>query len=194
MVRPLRCLFVWLAATASSAAAARWLCGLWPTPDASFEDLLVGGCGAALAGCVGWSWLCVSAVALEAVRQRPTGWRPAPASLRRAVLLACGGAVLVTGPAVADGRHELPTRSLYAGLPFPDRAADVALLRPEPATPHVVVRPGDTLWSIAARHVAAGRGDLEISAACELLHHLNRAVIGTDPDLIHPGQRLRLPD
>lgn len=48
-----------------------------------------------------------------------------------------------------------------------------------------VVAAGDTLWDIAARHLGDGARWPEIYAA-------NRDVI-TDPNLIHPGQELRIP-
>jgi nucleoid-associated protein YgaU len=57
----------------------------------------------------------------------------------------------------------------------------------------VVVEPGDTLWRIALRHLPPGAGAAEVMGACSRIHELNRDVIGDDPDLIHPGQRLRLP-
>lgn len=56
--------------------------------------------------------------------------------------------------------------------------------RGTPATGAYRVRPGDTLSEIAAaKHVAGG---------WHALHARNRAVVGEDPSLIFPGQRLRL--
>lgn len=54
------------------------------------------------------------------------------------------------------------------------------------------VRPGDSLWTIAAR----ARGPLDddrVRALTTRLYDLNRGVVGPDPDLILPGQVLRLP-
>ncbi len=57
-------------------------------------------------------------------------------------------------------------------------------IRATAARVHTVVR-GETLFSIAAgAHVKGG---------WPALYKANRAVIGHDPDLIHPGQRLTLP-
>ncbi len=62
----------------------------------------------------------------------------------------------------------------------------------------VVVRPGDTLWAIAAADLAA-RGataspaPAEVAAYWPRVYALNRKVIGPDPAVIEPGQRLRLP-
>ncbi|NNK92268.1 MAG: LysM peptidoglycan-binding domain-containing protein [Acidimicrobiia bacterium] len=60
-----------------------------------------------------------------------------------------------------------------------------------------VVEPGDSLWAIAARHLLA-RGlsdsDAEVSRFWRLVYAENRTVIGCDPDLIHPGQQLIIPE
>jgi nucleoid-associated protein YgaU len=60
----------------------------------------------------------------------------------------------------------------------------------------VVVRPGDTLWSLAASRLAPGAqpDDHAVAAAWPRWWHTNRAVIGRDPDLIRPGQVLHPPD
>jgi nucleoid-associated protein YgaU len=57
----------------------------------------------------------------------------------------------------------------------------------------VVVRPGDTLWDLAVRHLPPGADAGAVTACWHRIHELNRAVIGGDPDLILPGQQLRLP-
>ena len=58
------------------------------------------------------------------------------------------------------------------------------------AQPRVhVVRRGESLWSIAEATCAADDPDQRWRA----IWAANRAVIGDDPDLILPGQRLRLP-
>jgi nucleoid-associated protein YgaU len=46
------------------------------------------------------------------------------------------------------------------------------------------VRPGDTLRTIAARH--------EVKGGWKSLYEHNRGVVGPDPDLILPGQKLSL--
>lgn len=57
----------------------------------------------------------------------------------------------------------------------------------------VVVRRGDTLWAIAARHLRPGAGPAEVAAQWPRWHRVNRKVIGPRPDHILPGQRLRPP-
>lgn len=75
--------------------------------------------------------------------------------------------------------------------------ADPGLLggRVRPASDSdVVVHRGDTLWSIAARHLGPRASDAEIARAWPQWFDLNRGLIGNDPDLILPGQILRVPD
>jgi resuscitation-promoting factor RpfA len=64
---------------------------------------------------------------------------------------------------------------------------------PEPPT-GVVVRAGQCLWSIAADLLPARSTDEEITRGWHLLHRVNAARIGTDPDLILPGTHLVVPD
>lgn len=59
----------------------------------------------------------------------------------------------------------------------------------------VIVRPGDSLWSIAERVLGAdGSSDPAAVDACwREWYRANRALIGADPDLILPGQHLKPP-
>jgi hypothetical protein len=77
------------------------------------------------------------------------------------------------------------------GLPLPDRQRGTPSERP--AEHRVEVRPGDTLWAIAVRSLPAGADPGAVARRCRHIHQTNRAVIGDDPDLIRPGQRLRVP-
>ncbi len=58
----------------------------------------------------------------------------------------------------------------------------------------VVVRRGDTLWGLVHRHLGAGATEAEVAAVWPRWYAANRAVIGADPDLLLPGQVLRVPD
>jgi len=58
---------------------------------------------------------------------------------------------------------------------------------------NVVVRRGDTLWDIAARHLGGSATNAEIAHEWPRWHAANRAIIGDDPDHIRPGQRLTPP-
>lgn len=69
------------------------------------------------------------------------------------------------------------------------------MTRELPAEPsdEVVVLRGDTLWSIAARHLPPGAADAEVAVAVQRWFAANADVIGDDPDLILPGQVLTAP-
>jgi resuscitation-promoting factor RpfA len=57
----------------------------------------------------------------------------------------------------------------------------------------IVVRRGDTLWSLASRHLGPGASDAEIATEWPRWFTMNRHVIGADPDHLLPGERLRPP-
>ncbi|HET6165736.1 MAG TPA: LysM domain-containing protein [Marmoricola sp.] len=73
------------------------------------------------------------------------------------------------------------------GLPLPDRVVGTPS---RPSTTYVV-RPGDSLWSVARRTLPPGASDADLAAEVQRLYLANRSVIGPDPDLLRPGQRLR---
>jgi hypothetical protein len=86
------------------------------------------------------------------------------------------------------------------GAPFHPATAGAATRTPEthPAggrerRPHVVVRPGDTLWAIAAAALPADASNADIAVAWPRWYAANRAEIGPDPNLLLPGERLRPP-
>jgi hypothetical protein len=91
-----------------------------------------------------------------------------------------------------------------AALGAPGAAATVSsperpMLVPQPA-PQTrehrgihVVRRGDTLWDIARRHLPAAAGPARIARAWPRWYAANRGVIGPDPSVILPGQRLLVP-
>lgn len=79
-----------------------------------------------------------------------------------------------------------PTRA----APVPDPSAITLVSRGGAAPEAVVVRSGDTLWDIAARHLGEDADAAAIAAAWPRWHESNRAVIGEDPDHILPGTRL----
>ena len=57
----------------------------------------------------------------------------------------------------------------------------------------VVVVAGDSLWSIAARHLPPDATDAQIAAAWPRWYEANAGVIGADPGVIQPGQSLVVP-
>lgn len=211
-----RCAAVWLAATAAVAVVVPWLLGGVDRP-ATFEQALTDLAAAAGIAAGVWLWMLVTLTTLDAVRGRAREPRAGvPVGVRRVVLAACGVALASGGlavPAHADDGHAHP--SVLTGLPLPDRPSTLGNLglafqvaratavpglptHRHPSAPRsddgtVVVAAGDTLWAIAERHLPVGAGPDAIGRACRRLYQFNRAVIGDDPDLIHPGQRLRLP-
>lgn len=57
----------------------------------------------------------------------------------------------------------------------------------------IVVRRGDTLWSIAAAHLGQDATDAEIARAWPRWHATNAERIGADPHVLLPGTRLTPP-
>lgn len=56
----------------------------------------------------------------------------------------------------------------------------------------VVVKRGDSLWSLAEDQLGPDADETALTRAVEHLHRVNLDVIGADPDLLLPGQVLRL--
>lgn len=57
---------------------------------------------------------------------------------------------------------------------------------------YTVVR-GDCLWDIAKAHLPAGASDAQIDTEWHRWYAANRSVVGTNPDLIFPGQVFTAP-
>jgi nucleoid-associated protein YgaU len=72
-------------------------------------------------------------------------------------------------------------------------SSDASVSRSLRVSGDVVVRPGDTLWGIAARHLPPGACNAGIAREWPRWYQANRRVVGADPDLIRPGQHLRPP-
>jgi hypothetical protein len=56
-----------------------------------------------------------------------------------------------------------------------------------------VVRRGDALWNIAARHLGAGASAADIAREWPRWYAANRSVIGPNPSLLRPGELLSPP-
>jgi nucleoid-associated protein YgaU len=86
----------------------------------------------------------------------------------------------------------LQAKDITEAAPPPDWSPE----RPERPDRHearVVVLRGDTLWSIAARHLGRAATAADIDAEWQRWLAANRDVIGADANLILPGQLLRPP-
>jgi hypothetical protein len=191
---------VWAVVTAAAAASALATPDAWASVGAAtgpegIADVVVAGCATVLAVALAWLWVVTTATVADLLRGTP---RPGGGATRRLVLVACGAAVVAgtTVPAVASGGEG---RELLVGLSLPERA--VAPARPHHPPPPVaqpaaaagdtyVVRTGDSLWSIARAHPVPGT---DIDGRWRSIWAANRDLVGDDPDLILPGQALRLP-
>lgn len=104
-----------------------------------------------------------------------------------------------TGPATGRPVAQPPTAPISTDEPTPQPSPTPdAGLAAEPTREHrpageVVVKRGDTLWAIAARHLGSGATAADVAAEWPRWYAANRAVIGDDPDLILPGMILRPP-
>jgi len=109
-----------------------------------------------------------------------------------------GGAVVLCA-ALGGLARSAPVVAAIA--PITSRAAPTATpTSPEPQPrldgPYVV-KPGDSLWAIACRHLLAGEAsteDASVDRMWRAIYAANRQVIGEDPDLIYPGTQLTIPE
>lgn len=167
----------------------------------------------AAATLVGWAvlaWLAVS-LALTALAGLPgrsgrlagrLADAVSPALLRRLAAAALGvslvGSPTLAGATVADpdvGAFSVSVSALDRPAQPSATAGDGGVLRAAPPVPAagVRVRPGDSLWAIAARSLGPRAGPGEVAAEWPRWFAANREVIGPDPDLLQPGQWLAAP-
>lgn len=196
-----RAALLWLTVTVAlaglgtlTAPAARALAS---RPGPTFVDALVQACAVAALVAAALLWLATTEVAWGVLRSRGLSSPRAAGPVRLALLAACGvSALATTAPAHAGdgapvGAGTLLSAEALAGLPLPDRA--VAPRSREVVAASVVVRPGDSLWTIAARRLGPAASPADVASYWLRVRALNAAVLGPDPDLIQPGQTLRLP-
>ncbi|MFC4784122.1 LysM peptidoglycan-binding domain-containing protein [Nocardioides sp. MAHUQ-72] len=184
-----------------------------------FTRLLEWSCALAAALATSWLWLVTGVVALHAARgARAEPLRGVPTPVRRLLLTACGVALtggltstalaspsLATPGALHRDRTGATAAALLQGLPLPDRPTGglpgggrITSATAHPPGParvggQVTVRVGDSLWRIAERTLPPDSSDAAVEACWQRIYALNRAVIGSDPDLVRPGTTLRLP-
>ncbi|AYY12072.1 hypothetical protein EF847_04450 [Actinobacteria bacterium YIM 96077] len=185
--------------------------------SATFDELV--GTAAALGAWAlsGWVTVCVTMAVLAAVpgwlghvaarAQRSI----TPAATRRLLHASLGLATVAASGAISTA-HATPVlvaappamTACTGGSSPPSPLPDVGrpAVSPPPAaeqdrpdkprdTPEPVpVRPGDTLWDIVDEHIGPEATPSDVAREWPRWHAANRAVIGADPDLIHPGQRL----
>lgn len=171
-----------------------------------------------VAAMVGWlvlAWLVAGIVILAATELPGLAGRVAghvaavvlPAALRQGLALSLGIGLVTAGSGVAaaepaSGAPPGPTPGASVDwpqqpplVPDPPPTGPPVSGPPEIGDPidGVVVAAGDSLWKIAANRLGPQVGDPAIATAVQDWYTANRAVIGSDPDLIHPGQRLMPP-
>ena len=87
-------------------------------------------------------------------------------------------------PAPAPAPTPVPVASSSPSAPASTGGATVPVPTPHPSAQYTV-QPGDSLWSIAANHLGGGYNWTE-------LYNWNRSVVGSNPNLIYPGEKLAL--
>lgn len=179
-------------------------------PDAD----IVRGCAWCVWGLSAYLCLATAAGVIGIVRAHAGLTRIAPPLLRRLLgsLLTVGLATsLASAPlaAAAPARHPAaaaaPQRPEAPALDWPGLAvalrAPGTAVTPDPGrspprvatgrrTSTVIVSAGDTLWSIAAHDLGPDASSAEVATRWHAWYAANRAVIGPDPAVIRPGQRL----
>ena len=195
------------AAVATAAAVLGWLVLCWLALGVTLT--LVGALSGALTSAAGPWGDSRSSVAPSVVRQA------VQRSIRVSLVAGAVGSAVVAPtvaiasptPSAADVRlTDRPAPSTWPVLDRPAHpGAPTATHAPTPAAAaeptapartgegRYRVRSGDSLWSIAARHLPAGASQAEIARAWPRWWRLNREVVGADPSLIRPGQVLRVP-
>ena len=181
-----------VAACALVTAAAVWLLeateAMRRPVGPGYDDLLLALAAWVLLGCAAWAVAIGAAAVVETTssgRLPATAWVGCPRSLRHLLLTGLGVALVGAGPVP-------PPATASAQPPLPVPARPVGSVHAE--TPAgLVVRPGDTLWQLATDRLRSSASPGEVAALVADLHHRNRGVIGPDPDLIRPGQRLAVP-
>lgn len=203
----LRGALLWTAVTAAALLLGRIAlvetAGLLRAPGPDFSALLVQLCAPVAVVALTALWLITTDVVWQVLRgASPLRERGRPGTLRALLLAACGVAVLSGTTTAAAFAHEGPgaplTAELLDGLPLPDRATGHGAHFPRhratsDASTSVRVRPGDSLWLLAARALGPSASDADVASYARRIHAANVAVIGADPDLLHPDQHLHLP-
>lgn len=163
--------------------------------------------------------LAVSRASIRLARENPSPWHEPCRGVHRIVGYVATGLVgLAAAPSGGAAAAAQPASSALASAsePAPTTAPDptwqptgarraptpppeIRLVggntrdAPEDARSTVVVRRGDCLWDIVARALGPTATRADIDRAWPRWYAANRAVIGSDPNLLRPGQQLRAP-
>ena len=151
-------------------------------PEAALALVTLG-----LVAVTGWALLVTALASSPALRGLALALTP---RMLRGLLVAGFAGALSVPAAQAHERGDLD------GLPLPDRptvAADLTEPQSQRDATAVVVRRGDTLWAIAQQRLGPHADASAIARSVRRWYAANRDVIGENPDLIRPGQRLTAP-
>lgn len=135
------------------------------------------------------------------VASTSTGASPLPAADADPPLTAAPAPPAATTGSAAPELDRPARHAFVASAPAPARArsdaggADLITAggRRSVADDGYVVRRGDTLWDVAARHLGPTASPADIAREWPQWYAANRAVIGTDPNLLRPGEVLHAP-
>lgn len=125
----------------------------------------------------------------------PTPGAPAPSAPSTTAPAPAAAAPSVSAPSGNGGSDPLvPSAPLGTGTPgtAPGTSPGTPPTNPGAAAEVVVLR-GDSLWTIVARHLGPTATTDQIAAEWPRWWSANADVIGPDPDLLLPGQRLLPP-
>ncbi|MEI2811197.1 MAG: LysM domain-containing protein [Nocardioides sp.] len=171
----------WLTSTAvaTSVLAGRAHQRVLGCPDALRRGLLLA-CGVAVTGAL--------SVPVQAASVHAVPGHPQPPAAAQAASNSLSGLLL-------PDRLAAPLPAHHAGAPAQVAAQIRHQIRPQIGSHRAihVVAAGDTLWAIAAAQLPPDAGQARVAGYWQLIYAANRDVIGDDPDLIQPGERLVLP-
>ena len=174
---------------------------------ARFQELLAN--AAVIGFCLCAFWLTVG-IASSALAQLP-GWvgrlcdpvsvRLAPRLVRHLTAITIGSVIATLAPGAQRALADAGAATCLAvvsldrptapPLPCTTRASQRPPSIDRPA--EVTVARGDTLWAIAQSRLGASATNRQVAREWPRWYATNRAVIGANPDLIIPGQRLHAP-
>jgi hypothetical protein len=121
---------------------------------------------------------------------------PPPTSVVTSDATSAGSSSADQPAAPASASSVAPPMTRADPAPAPPAPVDTAAgPQPRPGRPPatVVVKPGDSLWAIAAAHLPAGHSDVDVALAWPAWYAANQDLIGDNPDEIRPGWALVVP-
>ncbi|MDP9397535.1 MAG: hypothetical protein M3P96_06780 [Actinomycetota bacterium] len=177
---------------------------------ATLDDLLTVSAAAGAGLCLAWlalGMLLAVAAAIPALASDTVATLAVhltPPLARRLVAGLLGATVVGTAPGAATAVAPLATAGITSAASITSAAISPTSDARPPAPPEldrpaagreerVVVRRGDTLWDLAAASLPPPRSEARTARAWPRWYAANRAVIGSNPHLLHPGQLLHAP-